>query len=36
MMKNKLNIIILLYNNIIYIFIIRTFIFIDNKFRLDN
>lgn len=36
MMKNKLNIIILLYNNNIYIFIIRTFIFIDNKFRLDN
>ena len=36
MMKNKLNIIILLYNNIIYIVIIRTFIFIDNKFRLVN
>lgn len=31
MMKNKLNIIILLYNNIIYIANLRTFIFIDNK-----
>ena len=36
MMKNKLNIIILLYNNIIYIVIIRTFIFNDNKSRLVN